>query len=246
MSPFPSVRRPIFLSVTTHALDNPVLEALRTNHARFAVRDGRAVRYVADVAPFVAVTDADPATADALARLLDPDEHLYGVGPLPAPSPRLEVTDHGPLAQMVWTTRFDAPSDATVTPLTEAHLADMLELTALVYPAYFRPRTPAMGRYVGIYDGLRLAAMAGERLYAGSWREVSAVCTHPDYLGRGLARQLMMEVCEAILRRGETPFLHVSFANARAKTLYDRLGFTERSAIPYWQVRRASGAADRR
>jgi predicted GNAT family acetyltransferase len=49
----------------------------------------------------------------------------------------------------------------------------------------------------------------------------------------------MAEICESIRRRGETPFLHVSFANERAKTLYDRLGFAERSAIPYWVVRRS-------
>ena len=128
-------------------------------------------------------------------------------------------------------------------PLAAAHLADMLALTALVYPEYFRPRTPEMGRYVGVYDGPRLAAMAGERMHAGSWREVSAVCTHPDYVGQGLARQLMAEICENIRRRGETPFLHVSFANERAKTLYDRLGFAERSAIPYWVVRRSPDTA---
>jgi hypothetical protein len=38
------------------------------------------------------------------------------------------------------------------------------------------------------------------------------------------------------------PFLHVSFANKRAKALYDRLGFVERSAIPYWLVRRSTAA----
>jgi predicted GNAT family acetyltransferase len=53
----------------------------------------------------------------------------------------------------------------------------------------------------------------------------------------------MAEICESILRRGETPFLHVSFANERAKILYDRLGFAERSAIPYWLVRRGTAPA---
>ena len=210
------------------------------------MREGRAVRYVADVAPFVAVADADPKTADALARMIAPGEHLYGVGPAPAPSPLLHFEDHGRLAQMAWTAPFAAPSVAEVTVLTAAHLPDMLELTALVYPEYFRPRTPSMGRYLGIYDGTRLAAMAGERMHAGSWREVSAVCTHPDYLGRGYARELMGELCQDIRRRGETPFLHVSYANERAKTLYDRLGFVVRTSIPYWLVRsRPAATADR-
>jgi len=229
--------------VADHPLDNLIWEALHTHHARFASCGGGAARYAPDVAPFAAVGDADPESSAALARLIAPGEHLYGVGPAPAASPLLRIEDHGPLAQMVWTAPFPAPSAATVITLTAAHLADMLELTALVYPAYFRPRTPEMGRYLGIYDGSRLAAMAGERMHAGSWREVSAVCTHPDYAGQGLARQLMAEICEEIRRRGETPFLHVSFANERAKTLYDRLGFAERRAIPYWVVRRSSDPA---
>ncbi len=229
--------------VPGHSLDNPVWSALLGHHARFAKRVGAAARYEPDVAPFVAVEDAALRTADMLVDLIAPGELLYGVGPLPGASSRLQVEDHGPLAQMVWTTCFDAPTDAPVTILTNTHLADMLELTALVYPAYFRPRTPEMGRYLGIYDGSRLAAMAGERMYAGTWREVSAVCTHPDYLGRGYARQLMAQICEEIRGRGETPFLHVSRANLRAKTLYDRLGFVERSAIGYWHVRRSAADA---
>ena len=232
--------------MTGHPLDNPIWEALRTHHARLARREGAAVRYVADVAPFAAVADADPATSNALARLIEPGEHLYGLGRAPGPSALLDVEDHGSLAQMVWTTRDPAPVIAEVTVLTPGHhAADMLELTALVYPAYFRPRTHEMGRYLGIYDGRRLAAMAGERMHAGSWREISAVCTHPDYVGRGLARQLMAQICEQILERGETPFLHVSFANERAKTLYDRIGFVERTAIGYWLVRRRAADAAR-
>lgn len=228
-----------------HPLDSPVWEALRTHHARFASRDGGAARYEPEVAPFAAVEDATLESAAALARLIAPGEHLYGVGPPPAASGLLEVEDHGPIAQMVWSTPFAAPTAASVTVLTEAHRADVLALAALVYPAYFRPRTPDMGRYIGIYDGTRLAAMAGERMHAGQWCEVSAVCTHPDYLGRGLARQLMAEICADIRQRGEIPFLHVSFANERAKTLYDRLGFAERCAIPHWLVKRGSAAAGR-
>jgi hypothetical protein len=33
--------------------------------------------------------------------------------------------------------------------------------------------------------------MTGERLGAGRLREVSAVCTHPDFQGRGLWPRLM-------------------------------------------------------
>ena len=48
-----------------------------------------------------------------------------------------------------------------------------------------------MGQYLGIFDGDRLVAMAGERMTLAGFVEVSAVCTHPDYRGRGYAKQLV-------------------------------------------------------
>jgi hypothetical protein len=131
--------------VFDHPLDNPVWEALRTHHARFAMRRDRAARYAPEVAPFAAVSDAGSQAAGALAELLAPGEMLYGVGPPPAGSPLLTVEDHGLLAQMVWTAPFEAARVAQIIELTDANLADMLALMALVYPAYFRPHTPQMG-----------------------------------------------------------------------------------------------------
>ena len=101
----------------------------------------------------------------------------------------------------------------------------MIELTALTKPGPFGPRTHELGTYVGIRDGGKLVAMAGERLKVPGYTEVSAVCTHPDHLGKGYARVLMKEVMRAIRERGETPFLHVRGDNARAIALYERLGF---------------------
>ena len=74
-----------------------------------------------------------------------------------------------------------------IVPLGERERADALALTALVYPHYFRPRTMELGRYFGMYVDGRLAAMVGERLGAPDMREMSAICTHPDFRGRGLA-----------------------------------------------------------
>ena len=67
--------------------------------------------------------------------------------------------------------------------------------------------------------------MAGERMHAGKWREISSVCTHPDYQGKGLARQLTAKLIFRQLSRGETPFLHVMQANTTAHDLYARMGF---------------------
>src|SRR5262249_1914322 len=105
-----------------------------------------------------------------------------------------------------------------------------------------RPRTIEMGRYFGIYDGARLAAMAGERLGFEGHQEISAVCTHPDYLGRGYARRLIAWLTNDILASGRLPFLHFSHANVRAKALYERIGYAYRGDIDLLAITRPERA----
>ena len=114
----------------------------------------------------------------------------------------------------------------------------MLGLTALVFPGFFRARTIEMGRYYGIYHGRVLAAMAGERMHLDGYQEISAVCTHPEFIGRGYAQRLVALVTNSILERGVTPFLHVHKNNTRALSLYDHLGFRHRAEVGLWHVTR--------
>jgi predicted GNAT family acetyltransferase len=78
---------------------------------------------------------------------------------------------------------------------------------------------------VGCFEGERLVAMAGERMCAGAFREISGVCTHPAYQGRGLARRLVETLIRREMERGETPFLHVLRSNVNAVAMYERMGF---------------------
>jgi len=132
----------------------------------------------------------------------------------------------------------DAVDGAPIVPLSEAQRADVLSLTALVYPHYFRARTMELGRYFGIHRDGQLAAMAGERLGTEHHQEISAVCTHPDHTGRGHARRLLAWLSNDILARGRMPFLHVSRDNQRAVQLYEQNGYTRRRTIPFWSLRR--------
>ena len=118
----------------------------------------------------------------------------------------------------------DAPEAVKLGP---QHAAQALELATMMRPGPFGIRTIELGDYFGIFDGERLAAIAGERLHAGSFREISGVCTHPDFQGRGYARQLMNKLIRRQLARNETPFLHVMRDNARAHGLYLRMGFRD-------------------
>jgi predicted GNAT family acetyltransferase len=68
--------------------------------------------------------------------------------------------------------------------------------------------------------------MAGERQRLPGFVEISAVCTHPDHRGQGLATRLIRAVAAGIERSGARPFLHTGATNATAIRLYEGLGFT--------------------
>ena len=215
-----------------HPLDNPVWASLTSHHAALAITSEGAARYPADVAPFVGVAAGDTRAAAGVEALVARGELVIFVGAAPPLSDTWRIEQSVAIAQRVRHDPLDVPDGPPAIELTRAkQIADMLALTALVYPHYFRPRTVAMGRYFGIYDGDRLAAMAGERMHCEGHREISAVCTHPDYLGRGYARRLIALLTNDILGRGELPFLHFAHENVRAKALYERIGYAHRADI---------------
>lgn len=221
-----------------HPLDNPVWSSLRSRHAHLARMRGGAGRYHADVAPFAAIDPESAQAADDLRELLAPGETVLLVGPSPPLPATWHVDGPVPIAQMVCSAPIAIDPGPDVVELGEEKLADMLALTALVYPHYFRPGTIRMGRYLGIYQGAQLIAMAGERMGMDGHQEISAVCTHPDHLGHGHARRLMAMINNDALTRGRLPFLHVSHDNARAKALYQHLGYLHRIDVPLLSVRR--------
>jgi GNAT superfamily N-acetyltransferase len=241
-----SARRAVTVIITVmtkHPLDNPVWASLTGDHASLASTAGGAARYPADAAPFVAVGIDDAQGAADASNLVTSDESICFVGLAPPLSSGWRVEQSVKIAQMTCKAHLAVADGPAVIELSRARLADMLALTALVYPHYFRPRTIEMGRYFGIYDGVRLAAMAGERMRFEGHQEISAVCTHPDYVGRGYAQRLVALLTNDILDSGRLAFLHVSNENTRAKALYERLGYVLRTDIPLLAVKRVADAA---
>lgn len=222
-------------------LDNPVLASLRSRHAHFALGHGSAARYPATVAPFIAADPEAPTAGEDFAALVAPGESVLVVGPCPPLPAGWRIENHGPIAQMLCASPVAPVAGPAITPLEAGQVGDMVALTALVYPHYFRAGTPRMGRYVGIYDGTRLAAMAGERMGFDGHQEISTICTHPDYLGRGYAQRLLAVLTNACHDSGRLPFLHVSHQNLRAKSLYERMGYVHRADIDLWSLRREQG-----
>ncbi len=219
-------------------LDAPFWSALRSIHAHLAVVADDAARYPSEYAPFLGVARDGARVDAALGSLLAPGESLYLLGVAPQPPAGWRLETFRPLAQMVCDAPQPVPDGPDIVALDERHRADVLALTALVYPHYFRERTMEMGRYFGIYRDGRLAAMIGERLGAPGCREMSAICTHPDFAGYGYARRLTAWLGNDTLARGDLPFLHVSHENPRAKALYERMGYRLRRDIGFWSLTR--------
>jgi predicted GNAT family acetyltransferase len=115
--------------------------------------------------------------------------------------------------------------------LDDSAVPEMLALVERSQPGPFAARTNRLGNYLGIRASGQLVAMTGERMKIDGFTEISAVCTHPDHRGHGYAHDLVSLVAQAVLDRGEQPFLHVFSENFPAIALYERLGFTIRRTM---------------
>ena len=123
--------------------------------------------------------------------------------------------------------------------LSAVDVPDMKALVKLTQPGPFSDRTIEFGTFRGIRDGARLVAMAGERMkIAGGFDEVSGVCTHPDFQGRGFGHALTCAVAKQIIEQGNTPFLHVRTDNLAAIHTYESIGFKPRREFCFAIIRR--------
>ena len=223
----------------TSILDNPIWHALSTHQSKFSLGSELAKRYQPDVAPFVAMQNHQPECLSALASLIADDDVVYLLGDEPRLPQNFNVKYSGIIAQMVCeNSEIVDVSEQDIFQLSSADVPDMLALTALTFPGYFRPRTYEMGDYFGVRHNGLLIAMAGERMSMPGYQEISAVCTHPDFRGQGHAERLIRKLISNMWKRGTTPFLHVGDENEKAKRLYEKLGFVERSKLPIWSMTR--------
>jgi ribosomal protein S18 acetylase RimI-like enzyme len=237
----------LHLTADPGLLDDPVRHALTGPHRHFAVASrghARAYRYRVDVAPFAALSDvANPAAWRELAGLCGPGGRAALEAPAVITAPTgWTVATVFPVAQMI------APADGLkigaaptsvepVVPLGRKDAAEMMDLAELTHPGPFAASTVELGGYLGVRREGRLVAMAGRRLHLPGWIEISAVCTHPDHRGQGLARLLITELETAIRRQGHRAFLHVLHENTGAIALYRELGFITRANMTMTVVR---------
>jgi ribosomal protein S18 acetylase RimI-like enzyme len=214
-----------------HSLDNPIWSALTTEHQHLALSHGLARRYPADVSPLAAFLHPTQDAFADLQRLVSPGEHVAFFTATPFDvSGGWQVDRSRWIDQMICEASLDLPPIAPL-QLGTTDVPEMLDLTAATEPGPFSPQTIQMGSYFGVRasDG-RLVAMAGERLQSTGFAEISAVCTLPEFRGRGYARALVTFIAARILAAGKTPFLHVKTEN-EAKVVYQNIGFRLRAEI---------------
>ncbi len=256
---YPAIDRRIIVTFAPHslsndemftimpAIDNVIWEALTTRQVEFCESFGSARRFAREVTLLSAIDNSSTDGYDALGALVGENNTAAVFLNAPYEEQRGWTWIAGaPLLQMICEDDRPAREAETSRPkmvkLGLPDSAEMIELTTLTKPGPFGPRTHELGNYMGIREGGRLAAMAGERLKVPGFTEVSAVCTHPDFLGKGYAGALMKEIMRGIRHRGETPFLHVRGDNGRAIALYERLGFRIRHRGHFAVLRRETQA----
>ena len=181
--------------------------------------------------------EPSPEAYSALATLI-PVGGMAGLfrDALPDPPAGWEIVQRDTMRQMHCAKLVPAPN-SRIERLGPVDVPAMVELVQLTDPGPFGPRTIEFGDYYGIRDGGRLVAMAGERIHPGPYAEVSAVCTHPDYRGRGYAAALVSAVSAGMVARGDRPMLHVRFDNPAAH-VYEQVGFTTERILELLIVRR--------
>jgi ribosomal protein S18 acetylase RimI-like enzyme len=221
-----------------HPLDNPIWIALNSGSASFAYSNG-VVRFIdRRIGFFAGIPLYDTEHLNQLYEAMDSGMRVivFPPGDLDLDA-KWKVRNDNALLQMV----FEKPSinlsqDASIRALAAADVPEMLALTQLAKPGPFLENTIAFGGYFGFFVDGRLVSMAGTRLAAGPYTEVSAVCTHPDFVGQGLAQRVLPYVLNYIQQQGQIPYLQLYPDNLPAYRLYQRLGFVERANLRVYSL----------
>lgn len=235
-----------YICAVSEILQNPVYNALLTGD-RYLSRGNENVRFFdEEVSPFAGFAEGYRHGFEELFAILRPDRHILYATPQPLQRPQgwhLLQMAHG-LQMMYKGSITKTPATFHPVPLEEEHIEQMMQLTALTKPGPFNRNSIAFGSYYGIFQRGQLVAMTGQRLHVQAFTEISAVCTHPNHLGKGYAFALVQHQVELILQQGQTPFLHVREDNTRAVSLYQRMGFVLQRPMNFYFMKSEKGLAN--
>jgi predicted GNAT family acetyltransferase len=215
-----------------HPLDHPIWTALTTRQAALAEGGSHARRFPPAIGPFAALKDSSPESFDALHALLSPTDSAVLFTPDPIVPPDSFIVRMARMGtQMIGTPAEVSGASPDLVSLGAADVPAMIELIEITRPGPFGVRTRELGTFLGIKVDGRLVAMTGERMKPADYTELTAVCVHPDFRGRGYAQALLGAVARQVVARGDFPMLHVFSDNASAIALYQRQGMVIRREL---------------
>ena len=223
------------MKINEDVLDNPVWNALTEVHYNHCIDYGHVKFYQTDYAPFGAFINGVDTSA-AIKKHAHLINNFFIVGEKPNMPPNFKAPKRYVGLQMIIYNKINHPISEIIIELNETHYPELIKLVKLVYPEFFKEKTNTLGRYYGIFKNGKLVAVTGERMQTNYFIEISAVVTHPDYVGNGYAKQLVAHTSNNIFKSGKTPFLHVDETNLGPINLYKKLGFVTRREMQYWKI----------
>ncbi len=222
-----------------HLLDNPIYQALSTHHQKFSEGTENVRFYHREVAHFAGLKDHSKEDFKILHQFSCTDGPFIIFSPVEVHIPeQWKLMRQINMFQLSYEHDFvpAGDDDMDLVDLKEEHVEEMIALVELTQPGPFLTKTINLSNYTGVFEDGKLVAMAGHRFHPHDYIEVSAVCTHPDYLGKGYAYGVIREQIKRILQKSAMPFLHVRNDHVGAIKLYKKLGFKIRTDMTAYVI----------
>jgi GNAT superfamily N-acetyltransferase len=214
-------------------LNNPIYNALTSLESPFNIGNSEVAYFPSTIAPFIGLPNWSATQQQKILDQTPPDRNWFVIYGQPITfTDAFKIIFSIPLYQLTCNTLSISKKYAeTMLPLGSQHIEEMIALTSLTKPGPFSQRTIEFGNYHGIFKDDKLVAMGGERMHLNGYTEISAICTHPDFQGRGFGAQIVHFLSDQIIAKGQIPFLHARIDNVTALNVYKRMGYVTRAEM---------------